>query len=59
MRRYVVFLELVSESHWAIEKSGLDKVNKTRIEIDLDIGDGVPRHPDRLKENDESASLTE
>ena len=54
-----MFLELVSECHWAIEKSCLDKVNKTGVDVDLNVGDSVPHHPDRLKENNESMSLIE
>jgi uncharacterized protein YciI len=59
MQHYIVLLEHVSESHWAIEKSSLDKVNKTRVEVDLNVSDQVPHHLDRLKEHNESTSLIE
>ena len=38
MSCHVVLLELVSESCWPIEECGLDKVDKTWVMINLNIG---------------------
>lgn len=43
-------LELVPKACWTIEESGLDELDETRVEVDLDVSYGVLDHPDRLEE---------
>jgi len=59
VRRHIVLLEFVSESCWAIEERSLDEVNKTWVEVDLNVSDRVPGHPDGLNAKCESTSLRE
>jgi hypothetical protein len=40
----------MSEACRTVEESGLDEFDKTRVEVDLDVSDGVFDHPDRLEE---------
>ena len=54
MRWHVILLEFVSKTHWTIEKSCLEELNKTWVEVDLDVGQGTFGHPDRLKERSQS-----
>ena len=41
---------VVSSDSWTIEESGLDELDETRVEVDLDVSYGVLDHPDRLEE---------
>jgi len=46
----VILLELVSEACRTVKESGLDEFDETRVEVDLDVSEGIFDHPDRLEE---------
>ena len=50
MRRNIILLKLVAKARRTVKESSLDDVNETWVEVDLDVGNRIFDHPDRLED---------